>query len=69
MYTPTQIKRVISVAESFAAADAEDKAFWLSRTPLERLREIQELRLINYGHHAAARLQRVLEIAQRPQPE
>jgi hypothetical protein len=33
MYTPSQVKRVISVAESFAA-DAEDKAFWLSRPPL-----------------------------------
>jgi hypothetical protein len=43
----------------------DDKLYWLSRTPHERLRHVQILRQINYGHRATARLQRVLEFAQR----
>ena len=46
--------------------DSEDRAYWLSLTSLERLRYVETLRQINYGHHATARLQRVLEIAPRP---
>ncbi len=44
---------------------SDEKAYWLSRTPYERLRHIELLRRINYGHRATARLQRVLEFAQR----
>lgn len=45
--------------------ESDDKAYWLSRTPHERLRQIEILRQINYGDQAAARLQRVLEVTQR----
>jgi hypothetical protein len=49
-----------------ALADAsDDKAYWLLRTPHERLRHMEVLRRINYGHRATARLQRVFEITQR----
>jgi hypothetical protein len=65
VFPETTVKRVLSVVGSFAVAAAEDKAYWLSRTPHERLSEIEELRRINYGDQATARLQRVLEIAQR----
>lgn len=44
--------------------DSEEKIYWLSRMPEERLRHIEVLRRINYGHNATARLQRVLELAQ-----
>jgi hypothetical protein len=44
---------------------SDDKAYWLARTPQERLRQVELLRRINYGHKATARLQRVLEFAQR----
>ena len=44
---------------------SDEKAYWLSRTPAERLRQVEILRRINYGHRAAARLQRVLEITER----
>ena len=59
--------RVDRTALSVAAlTDASDeKEFWLSRTPYERLRQVEILRRINYGHRATARLQRVLESAQR----
>ena len=44
---------------------SDEKTYWLSRTPEERLRQIELLRRINYGHRATTRLQRVFEIAQR----
>lgn len=48
-----------------ALSDASDqKAYWLSRPAFERIRQIEILRRINYGHRATERLQRVLEVAQ-----
>jgi hypothetical protein len=47
------------------ADESDEKAYWHSRTPHERLRQIEILRRINYGDQAAARLQRVLEVTQR----
>ncbi|GMU22750.1 MAG: hypothetical protein AMXMBFR13_28340 [Phycisphaerae bacterium] len=45
---------------------SDEKAFWLSKTPEERLRALEYLRQVAYGYDpATARLQRVLEIAQR----
>jgi len=62
---PRMNKKVISVISSFEEADKQDKEYWLSRTPLERLQHMELLRRINYGSNATARLQRVLEIAER----
>jgi hypothetical protein len=45
--------------------ESDEKAYWQARTPYERLCHIELLRQINYGHRATARLQRVLEFAQR----
>jgi hypothetical protein len=45
--------------------ESDEKAYWLTRSPQERLAQIEFLRQINYGTQAAARLQRVLEITQR----
>ena len=56
-------KTAFSVAELTDSNDAH--AYWLSRSPVERLQHIQTLRLINYGNAASARLQRVFEVAQR----
>ena len=44
--------------------ESDEKAYWLSQTPHERLQHLEVLRQINYGHRATARLQRVLEFAQ-----
>ena len=38
-----------------------DKDYWFSRDPIERMRHIEILRRINYGYRATSRLQRVLE--------
>ena len=44
---------------------SDEKAYWLVRTPAERLKQVEILRRINYGHRATVRLQRVLEITER----
>ncbi len=46
---------------------SDEKAYWLARTPSERLKQVEILRRINYGHRATARLQRVLEVTERKQ--
>jgi hypothetical protein len=43
----------------------DDKEYWLSKTPQERLEAVELMRRIVYGDEAAKRLQRVLEITQR----
>jgi hypothetical protein len=58
-------RTAFSVVSSFEEADRDDKEYWLSRTPQERLQYMELLRRLNYGSIAAARLQRVLEIAER----
>ncbi len=41
-----------------------DKDYWFSRDPIERMRHIEILRRINYGYRATSRLQRVLEFTE-----
>jgi len=62
---PKMDKTAFLVVSSFEEADKQDKEYWLSRTPIERLQHMELLRRINYGADATARLQRVLEIAER----
>jgi len=40
---------------------SDDKDFWFAMDPIERMRHIEVLRRIDYGHGATSRLQRVLE--------
>lgn len=54
-------KTVLLLVSGFDTSD--EKAYWLSRIPSERLQHMELLRRINYGHHATARLQRVFEVA------
>jgi hypothetical protein len=57
-------KTVFSVM-SYAEAAEEDRTFWWSKTPEERLAALELLRQIHYGYDpAATRLQRVLEIVE-----
>jgi hypothetical protein len=51
---------VVSLTEA-----SDEKSYWLSRTPHERLQYMELLRRINYGYEATARLQRVFEFTQR----
>jgi len=43
---------------------SDEKAFWRSKTPLERLEALEQMRQIIYGYDpATARLQRFFEVA------
>jgi hypothetical protein len=45
---------------------SDDKSYWLSRTPYERLQAVELMRQIIYGYDpSTSRLQRVLEVTQR----
>ena len=45
--------------------ESDDKIYWLSKTPEERLIATELMRQINYGYDpTTARLQRILEIAE-----
>ncbi len=61
-----RVNRTAFSVVHLADAEDDDREFWLSKTPEERLHHLQLLRVINYGHAASARLQRVLEVAQQP---
>jgi hypothetical protein len=59
-------KTVISVM-SFAEAAEDDRAYWRSKTPEERLAALELLRQIHYGYDpSTTRLQRVLTIVELP---
>jgi hypothetical protein len=48
-----------------ALGESDEKAFWLSRTPLDRLEAVEFLRETAFGYDpTTARLQRVLEVAE-----
>jgi hypothetical protein len=54
-------KTVFAVASLTDASD--EKAFWQSRSPLERLEALEFLRQVVYGYDPlTTRLQRVLEV-------
>ncbi|MBN2182032.1 MAG: hypothetical protein JW715_08960 [Sedimentisphaerales bacterium] len=45
---------------------SDEKAYWLSKTPAERLQAVELMRQIIYGYDpSTTRLQRVLEVTQR----
>jgi len=45
---------------------SDDKDFWLSKTPSERLQFVEILRQLNYGQYQpTARLQRILTVTER----
>ncbi len=56
-------KNTLSVTTLFEKSD--NKEYWLSKTPQDRLEAVELMRQINYGYNPVnARLQRVLEIAE-----
>ena len=57
-----QIKPTFEYFESFAEAEAAERAHWLLKTPQERLAAAEQLRQIAYGYDATtARVQEVFE--------
>ena len=51
-----------AASSSRSAAEAADKAYWLSRTPEERLRHMEVLRRLKYGSQADEGIKRVIKI-------
>jgi hypothetical protein len=57
-------RKALSVASLLEPSD--EKVYWLSKTPHERLEAAELMRQIIYGYDpSTTRLQRILEIAQR----
>ena len=58
-------RTAFKVFSSFEEAEADERAYWHSRTPEERLEALELMRQSAYGYRdsSAPRLQRVLEIA------
>ncbi len=51
---------IISLSE-----ESDEREYWHSKTPYERLEAVELMRQINYGYDpTTTRLQRVLEVAQ-----
>jgi len=62
-FPDTLDRTAFSVVSLFAESD--EKAYWLSKTPLERIQAIEFMRQIAYGYDpSSARLQRVLTVAE-----
>jgi hypothetical protein len=53
-------KRAFSVVS--LSDQSNDKHYWFKKEPIERLKHIEILRRINYGHSATSRLQRFFEV-------
>jgi hypothetical protein len=47
------------------SGQSDDRAYWRSQSPEERLAAVEQLRQLNYDYDPTDRLQRVLEVAQR----
>ena len=62
---PKVDRSVVTVGN--ASGESDEKAFWLSKTPLDRLEAVELLRQIAYGYDpTTTRLQRLLETAEFP---
>ena len=60
---PKVRRDVFKVASLLEPSD--EKEYWLSQTPAQRLEAVELMRQVIYGYDPAKRLQRVLEITQR----
>jgi len=67
MGDPVQSSRMDKTAFSVASLSEQpdDRQFWLSKTPQERLAAVEFMRAVNYGYDpTTARLQRVLAVVE-----
>jgi hypothetical protein len=62
---PKLDKTAFSVSD-LGNSDQDEKAYWLSKTPYERLDALETMRQIIYGYDPVnTRIERVIEIEQR----
>ena len=65
MVFPKVDRSIIAVGSAFEESD--EKAYWLTKSPLERLEAVELYRRIAFGYDPfTTRLQRVLESAEFP---
>jgi hypothetical protein len=61
-----KVKKDAIIVESLFE-ESDEKPYWLSKTPYERLTAMELMRQIIYGYNpSTTRLQRVFEVTQRP---
>ncbi len=64
---PKLYRTAFSVGSVFDESD--EKEYWLSKTPDERLEAVEIMRQIVYGYDpSTTRIQKVIEIAEREHP-
>jgi hypothetical protein len=62
-----RVDRTVISFTTLKGAEKEDKRYWHTRSPAERLRAVELQRQIAYGYDpATARLQRFLEVVKPP---
>jgi hypothetical protein len=62
-----KFEKTITSFESHEESKVAERAFWHSKTPLERLEATELMRQINYGYDPFTdRVQRVLTVIERP---
>jgi hypothetical protein len=67
MADESTVDRSAFSVSTFSEAADQDKAYWLSRTPQERLAALEQMRQINYGYDSVSdRMQRTIEVVKRP---
>ena len=67
--SPLPLPRLDRTAFSVQALrdESDEKPYWLSKTPAERLEALEQMRQILYGYDpATTRLQRVLTVTRNP---
>jgi len=63
MDAPRLDRSVFSVGSLYEESD--EKSYWSTRTPLERLEAMELMRQINYGYDpVSTRLQRIFEVVE-----
>ncbi len=66
LHDEAHVDRTALQVLTFEEAERQDRAYWHSRTPIERLRHQEYLRELNYGPEVInQRLQRVLAVSER----
>ena len=60
-----RLDKTVMVVETLDTM-TDDSAYWATQTPEARLAALELTRRINYGTAATGRLQRVLEVVERP---
>jgi hypothetical protein len=66
MQVVDRIKINRNVINITSISESDEKEYWLAQTPEKRLEAIEMMRQVAYGYDEnSARLQRVLEIAER----